>query len=97
MIGVELTQHSEKRDAHGIPCIGEKGLALPQVEDKRNPGKYKFIVPQLLLKDNMVVPYVNFRRSADPMRFPCPFTIFSRTLFRTVAFPSGRLPWCIFY
>jgi hypothetical protein len=68
------------------PIQEEKELAIHQAEDKRNPGKYKVIAPHLLLKGNMVVPYVNFRKSADPTLFPCLFTILSRTLFHMVAF-----------
>jgi hypothetical protein len=41
--GLTLTQYSEKRDARGIPYTEEKELDIHQVEDKRNPGRYKFV------------------------------------------------------
>jgi len=41
--GLTLTQYSEKRDARGIPYTEEKELAIHPVEDKRNPGRYKFV------------------------------------------------------
>jgi hypothetical protein len=41
--GLTLTQYSEKRDARGIPYTEEKELDIHQVEDKRNPGRYKFM------------------------------------------------------
>jgi hypothetical protein len=41
--GLTLTQYSEKRDARGIPYTEERELDIHQVEDKRNPGRYKFM------------------------------------------------------
>jgi len=41
--GLTLTQYSEKRDARGIPYTEERELLIHPVEDKRNPGRYKFV------------------------------------------------------
>jgi hypothetical protein len=41
--GLTLSQYSEKRDARGIPYTEERELDIHQVEDKRNPGRYKFM------------------------------------------------------
>ena len=41
--GLTLSQYSERRDARGIPYTEEKELFIHQVEDKQNPGKYKFV------------------------------------------------------
>jgi hypothetical protein len=56
--GLTLTQYSEKRDARGIPYTEEKELAIHPVEDKRNPGRYKFVAiytVRILAPDGTVV------------------------------------------
>jgi len=56
--GLTLTQYSEKRDARGIPYTEERELLIHPVEDKRNPGRYKFVAiytVRILAPDGTVV------------------------------------------
>ena len=56
--GLTLSQYSERRDARGIPYTEEKELFIHQVEDKQNPGKYKFFAiytVRMLAPDGTVV------------------------------------------
>jgi hypothetical protein len=41
------------------------------MEGPRGTKKEEFIVPHLVCKGNMVVPYLDFCKSSEPARSPC--------------------------